>query len=416
MKNLVLLIILTFLTVTFTNAQLIWQHVPANVNLNGFDAHGSIGWAVGDNGVIMRTSNSGVNWTIVNSGTTQNLKSVHFHEMPYSDIGYACGNNGTILKSTNGGINWVQQNSGTTLNLGHIVFLNPPSQNIGSAVGNLGTIFGTTDGGVHWIAEDSGTNNDLHSIENIPNNPPEMFAVGNAGTIVRTTNGGNNWFQQNSFTYYNIHSIVSIPFNFQELFAVADFGTILHTTNSGTNWQPRYIGTMANLKSVDFPTASTGYVCGSEGTILKTIDGGANWKPLPIPPLESMVSLNDVFFPDGNTGWIVGDSGTILYTTNGGVFVNNIGNKIPGKYVLYQNYPNPFNPSTTIRFDIPKSGFTSLIVYDILGREVAVLGNEFLKAGSYETEWFAGDYNSGVYFYKLIAEDYIDVKKMVLMK
>ena len=112
----------------------------------------------------------------------------------------------------------------------------------------------------------------------------------------------------------------------------------------------------------------------------------------------------------------MGADGTILKTTNGGVFVNNIGNTIPDKYVLYQNYPNPFNPSTTIRFDIHKSGFTSLIVYDILGREVAVLANEFLKAGSYETEWFSGDYNSGVYFYKLITDGYVDVKKMVLLK
>ncbi len=106
-----------------------------------------------------------------------------------------------------------------------------------------------------------------------------------------------------------------------------------------------------------------------------------------------------------------------------------IGIGIPGKFELYQNYPNPFNPSTKIKFDvptplIPPEGGTSvrLIVYDILGREVASLipplrgGQEGLQPGSYEVEWNASNYPSGVYFYKLTAGDYADTKKMVLLK
>jgi len=84
--------------------------------------------------------------------------------------------------------------------------------------------------------------------------------------------------------------------------------------------------------------------------------------------------------------------------------------------MLYRNYPNPFNPSTNIKFDIPKSSDVKLIIYDIAGREITKLVNEMLNAGSYEVSWDASNYTSGVYFYKLISENYIDTKKMVLIK
>ena len=83
---------------------------------------------------------------------------------------------------------------------------------------------------------------------------------------------------------------------------------------------------------------------------------------------------------------------------------------------LYQNYPNPFNPTTSIRFDLKKTSHVKLIVYDILGREVALLVNEKLGYGGYTVDWYAKGYTSGVYFYKLITDKYVDVKKMVLIK
>ena len=96
--------------------------------------------------------------------------------------------------------------------------------------------------------------------------------------------------------------------------------------------------------------------------------------------------------------------------------VKNIGNNIPGSYQLYQNYPNPFNPTTKIKFDLPKNGFVNLKVYDILGREVAVLVNQELQAGSKEYEFNAVNLPSGVYFYKLKAGDFTATKKLVLVK
>lgn len=90
-------------------------------------------------------------------------------------------------------------------------------------------------------------------------------------------------------------------------------------------------------------------------------------------------------------------------------------------YQLYQNYPNPFNPVTNIRFRIPSSGngesrLVILKVYDVMGREVETLLNGIKPTGEYEVGWDARDYPSGVYFYNLETNDFIDVKKMILLK
>lgn len=95
---------------------------------------------------------------------------------------------------------------------------------------------------------------------------------------------------------------------------------------------------------------------------------------------------------------------------------NNGGKNLPEKYSLSQNYPNPFNPVTVIKFQVPTSKLVTLKVYDVLGKEVATLVNEKLSTGSYEIDWNASGYPSGVYFYKLSAGDFVDVKKMILVK
>jgi type IX secretion system substrate protein len=90
--------------------------------------------------------------------------------------------------------------------------------------------------------------------------------------------------------------------------------------------------------------------------------------------------------------------------------------EVPDKFSLSQNYPNPFNPSTRIHFAIPGALISNLCIYDILGREVATLVSEHLKAGIYEVEWNAGNYPSGVYYYKLTAGEFSETKKMILIK
>ena len=94
------------------------------------------------------------------------------------------------------------------------------------------------------------------------------------------------------------------------------------------------------------------------------------------------------------------------------------GNKILAPYetMLYNNYPNPFNPSTNIRFSISDSRFTTLKVYDILGNEVATLVNEEKPAGSYEVNFNASMLASGIYYYRLTAGNFVEIKKMLLLK
>jgi len=83
---------------------------------------------------------------------------------------------------------------------------------------------------------------------------------------------------------------------------------------------------------------------------------------------------------------------------------------------LHQNYPNPFNPKTLINYDLKKSGFVTLKIYDVLGNEVAILKNEKQNAGSYEVEFDATNFPSGVYFYKLTSDNISLTKKMLLTK
>lgn len=102
----------------------------------------------------------------------------------------------------------------------------------------------------------------------------------------------------------------------------------------------------------------------------------------------------------------------------------NLRNEIAGDYFLYQNYPNPFNPLTNIRFNIPllqgesegQGEFVKLAVFDVLGREITTLVNEHLNAGSYEVKWSAENYSSGVYYYRIDAGGFSDIKKMILIK
>lgn len=105
------------------------------------------------------------------------------------------------------------------------------------------------------------------------------------------------------------------------------------------------------------------------------------------------------------------------------VGIQNITTSIPNSYELYQNYPNPFNPSTNIKFDLPKSSFVRLSVFDILGKEVASLVNEKLDAGSYSFQWNGISLSSGIYFYRMQAtaetsgqQNLVITKRMVLVK
>ncbi|MFA5404895.1 MAG: T9SS type A sorting domain-containing protein, partial [Ignavibacteria bacterium] len=244
-------------------------------------------------------------------------------------------------------------------------------------------------------------------------------------------------------------------------------GIILKSINGGISWTPTTHPSVPWMEFINFVTPDTGWVVGQNGLIMKTVDGG--FPPPATPALISPVNnavLNSVtptlvWSSSANatnysymvlSGSTPVDSGTITSTSHivpagkllynslyhwrvkasnsagssfwtadwyfntGADGVNVVSKTIPDKYNLFQNYPNPFNPTTNIKFTIPSDGFVTLKVYDILGSEVSTLCNCELKAGAYNAGFDGSDLSSGVYFYKLISGDKIDVKKMMLAK
>ncbi|HAX48188.1 MAG TPA: hypothetical protein DCX92_04315 [Bacteroidetes bacterium] len=98
------------------------------------------------------------------------------------------------------------------------------------------------------------------------------------------------------------------------------------------------------------------------------------------------------------------------------VGVNPVNNQVPQVYSLSQNYPNPFNPVTNIKFSIPAAGNVKLVIFDILGREVKTLLNDVKPAGNYVVDFNAAELSSGAYFYRLESGNFVETKKMLLVK
>ncbi|MGH2575200.1 MAG: T9SS type A sorting domain-containing protein [Ignavibacteria bacterium] len=161
------------------------------------------------------------------------------------------------------------------------------------------------------------------------------------------------------------------------------------------------------------------------------------WADGVIPNLENLTWIcPDDFQSDGTHPSIAGrrkvanklfqffttDQTSIPWFLNNPTGINN-SNSIPDEFVLFQNYPNPFNASSKIKIQISKLGIVNVTIYNPIGREVETLVNMELQPGTYELVWDAGNYASGVYFYRLVVSDkpnnggsFVDTKKMVLIK
>ena len=138
------------------------------------------------------------------------------------------------------------------------------------------------------------------------------------------------------------------------------------------------------------------------GSFLIDVDTN-NFSTITLLALPDSTEITGLIIPDNYSG------------------VEKEGNKIPSGFKLEQNYPNPFNPSTQINFSIPKRAYVKIIIYDILGRIVDELVNSELEAGTYSADWPAAsgneaNFSSGVYFYRMVAGNYNETKRMILMK
>jgi photosystem II stability/assembly factor-like uncharacterized protein len=228
-----------------------------------------------------------------------------------------------------------------------------------------------------------------------------------------TTNAGANWImtKRDSFVVFNwnygyIRFLNGTTGYFND-------GFLKKTTNSGYNWTN--CDSTYNIKSFYFVNPTTGWVTGSYNTqIRRTTNGGLNWT---LQQSQNASHLYSVYMVDALTGYAVGANGTIVKTVTGGVTsVEKIGSEIPSEYELEQNYPNPFNQSTMFNVRCSMTGRVKVSVYDVTGKEVAVLINEELKAGVYEVRFDAGDLPSGIYFYRMEAGRFTETKKFILLK
>jgi hypothetical protein len=133
------------------------------------------------------------------------------------------------------------------------------------------------------------------------------------------------------------------------------------------------------------------------------------------------VFVDDEAIQTGTSGTLVGDIARTWYDGISFAKLDGVVNirehkSLPVVFQLSQNYPNPFNPTTTIRYSIPEAQFVTLKVFNVVGEEVATLVNEYISAGSHSITWNSLDNPSGIYFYNIIAGNYSEIKKMVLLR
>lgn len=205
-----------------------------------------------------------------------------------------------------------------------------------------------------------------------------------------------------------------------------NFPSLWYTTNAGTSW----VDVEGNIAGAGGPSvrwATIFYVGSDLNVFLGTSIGVLSTNVLNgSSTVWAQASANEI----GNVliGYLdyrASDRTLAVGTHSRGVFTTQIpasptvvetNSRLPERYDLGQNYPNPFNPSTTIGFKIPEAGFASLMVYDVAGREVAVLVNDRKEAGEYTAQFDARNLPSGVYFYRLRSGGYSSSKKLLLMK
>jgi hypothetical protein len=188
---------------------------------------------------------------------------------------------------------------------------------------------------------------------------------------------------------------------------------IFRSTNGGRTWlhpyaNNRVVGIVKSQVSL-----STLFAASEEG-ILKSTDFGATWtiynNALPTRRLTSLI-----ISPYSDTMFVSTETHGVLKVWNFLTDVN-VSPTLPERTELFQNYPNPFNPTTTIGFKVQSSGFVSLKVFDLLGREVATLANEERQPGEYSMTFDASNLPSGVYLYKMTSGSFTDVKKLILVR
>jgi photosystem II stability/assembly factor-like uncharacterized protein len=277
------------------------------------------GWAVGIagsvnnpmGGIILRTTSGGRfgSWKTVVSGSIPFMNDLYFQD---TKLGWAVGADGTLLKTTDGGTQWQMQTLNTSENLLSITFL---SQTEGIILGSRGLVLSTGDGGNSWQPIQTGASAGLFGSDFVDANTG--LVVGSGGTVLKTGDGGKSWREQPGTTGVGDFTLRAIHFtDAQTGYIAGNGGALLKTADGGLIWRRIQTGISTPLTGIYFANAQTGWVVGIDGVVLATADAGLTWTA---QTSNTTSNLQDIYFTDSRIGWAVGDNGQIIHTVDGGI-------------------------------------------------------------------------------------------------
>ncbi|MBS1516671.1 MAG: T9SS type A sorting domain-containing protein [Bacteroidetes bacterium] len=403
------------------------QQSPVKNNFTScFFTDSTYGWIAGDSGVIIHTSDNGADWNVQITGIRNNIYDIFFVSR---DVGFAIAweldatppnyYGSVILSTTNGGMNWNAVSFPDSNVFLNSVFFRDPMN--GYLAGSGGSLYYTSDGGIIWnaAAVDSGI------VFGFPVRKIKFFdndyglavggAVDIAGIVWKSTNGGRSWRTIivgpepiNDFTFLDNKNALGVGGDFE-------YGSSkIESSDGGSNWLYSEFQVFGIANTIAYRTQNEAWVSlGIVDSFLVTTNGGASWE-LTGTPLQSRIYR--IVFPDRRNGWAVGNDGIILKYNSSLIGIENNYSSVPENFILYQNYPNPFNPETSIRYDLRKTAFVTLKIFDIRGNEIGQLVNEIQRQGSYNIKFKDENLPSGIYYCRLTSGNYSETKKMMLIK
>jgi hypothetical protein len=248
-----------------------------------------------------------------------------------------------------------------------------------------------------------------------PNNSDYIFYV-KLNLLYRSSDKGNSWDQVQVPLGTNDHiNDLSVALNNGKLYLSAY--SVFESDNIGLTWNKIYDWTTSYINiyyEIKIDPLNENYLFSIyTNTLYGSSDGGINWLyagsnlPSSITNIYTFFAYSNKLYLFTNIGHIIG---TPILTDIEKSDITLM------DFSLFQNFPNPFNPTTRIKYQIPELSLVSIKVFDVLGNEIATLVNEERPTGSYEVEFNGSGLPSGVYFYKLQTDSFIEIKKMLLLK
>jgi photosystem II stability/assembly factor-like uncharacterized protein len=371
-----------------------------------------------DSAGVFRSIDRGKTWLQTNL-TVPFITSVIFDSL--GNLWAASLNNG-VFRSTDNGASWTSTDDGGSMTrdrkfytLAAFTAKVPRGGSDSTQMITEHIVFGGNDWGVyHYFLDDIGSWSPTGTI-NI-----SVSAITPLSTdVVASTLGGDVYINPGGWTEWKYKGsigvrVAAIVGNSSGMLFVVGPNGAFRSIDKGVNWIQKNSGILdTNLVSAAVDKAGNIFVGSYQsGDIYKSTDQGDNW--IRFATLAYPVRCLFIGFDGGNIYAAAADRFFRSVTIPTSVFQTP--NVPPKDFSLSQNYPNPFNPSTVISYSLPANGPVTLKVYDVLGREVAVLVSGQMSAGGHSVQWNAENYPSGVYFYRLQAGSFVETKKLVFLK